>query len=237
MTTLAQAVQKYVGSAKRSVTAEEIKKAINRNYPGQWKASSLQSHLYACVVNQPKAYIHHPFAEKMLYRNSDGTFEIYSEQKHGPNEWAPAAGDDEQETVGELAEATISLERDIEDHLIGNLGSLERGLKFIGRQFTTDVGRVDILVEDIKKRRVVIEVKVGEAKDSAVGQIARYLGWFKKQDGKPPRGMLVAAEFPEGVRYAASAISDLTLHAYRVSFSFETAGFNTAILGRQKVPA
>lgn len=102
--------------------------------------------------------------------------------------------------VGELVETSISLERDIEDHLIHNLDSLEKGLKFVARQFTTEVGRVDILAEDTKGCRVVVEVKVGEAKASAIGQLARYLGWFAKQDGKPPRGMLVAAEFPEGLR-------------------------------------
>jgi hypothetical protein len=35
--------------------------------------------------------------------------------------------------------------------------------------------------------------------------------------------MLVAAEFPEGVRYAASVIPNLTLHAYKISFAFERA--------------
>jgi hypothetical protein len=35
--------------------------------------------------------------------------------------------------------------------------------------------------------------------------------------------MLVAAEFPEGVRYAASVIPNLTLHAYKISFAFEQA--------------
>ena len=86
-----------------------------------------------------------------------------------------------------------------------------------------DVGRIDILAQDAKGQRVVIEVKVGEAKDSAVGQIARYLGWYARADGKPARGILIAAEFPEGVRYAATAIANLQLIGYRVQFSFERA--------------
>ena len=68
---------------------------------------------------------------------------------------------------------------------------------------------------------MVIEVKVGDAKDSAVGQIARYLGWHTKTEGLPPRGILIASDFPEGVRYAAAAITNLTLIAYRVQFSFD----------------
>ena len=223
MTTMAQAIKAFLNSAGDKVTAEQIKQSINIQYPGQWKATTLQAHLYACAANNPKAYIHHPSAEKFLYRNTDGTFELYSEHLHGPNEWAPNEGEDGIAEVGELAETSISLERDIEDHLIHHLDGLEKGLKFVSRQFNTDVGRIDILAEDKKGCRVVIEVKVGAAKDSAVGQVARYLGWFAKLDGKSPRGMLVAAEFPDGVRYAASVVANLTLHAYKVSFSFESA--------------
>ncbi|MBK9027608.1 MAG: DUF91 domain-containing protein [Propionivibrio sp.] len=223
MTTMAQAVKKYIQSIGGKVTSEEIKQTINAEYPGQWKASTLQAHLYACAANNPKAYIHHPSAEKFLYRNTDGTFELYSEELHGPNEWAPTEGEDEVAEVGELVETSISLERDIEDHLIHNLEAIEKGLKFVSRQFVTDVGRIDILAEDKNGSRVVIEVKVGEAKDSAVGQVARYLGWFAKLDGKPPRGMLVCADFPQGVRYAATVIPNLTLHAYKISFAFERA--------------
>ena len=223
MTTMAQAIKQFVQSHGGKVTAEKIKHAINAAHPGQWKASTLQAHLYACAANNPKAYIHHPAAEKFLFRNTDGTFELYSEERHGPNEWAPSEDEDEVAEVSELVEASVSLERDIEEHLIHNLDSIESGLKYVSRQVTTEVGRIDILAEDKNGTRVIIEVKVGEAKDSALGQVARYLGWFAKTDGKPPRGMLVAAEFPQGVRYAASAIPNLTLHAYKISFAFEQA--------------
>ena len=223
MTTMAHAIKQYVQSDGGKVTAEQIKQAINATHPGQWKASTLQAHLYACAANNPKAYIHHPSTEKFLYRNTDGTFELYSEELHGPNEWAPSEGEDEVAEVSELVDTSVSLERDIEDHLIHNLGSIEKGLKYVSRQVSTEVGRIDILAEDKNGSRVIIEVKVGDAKDSAVGQIARYLGWYAMSDGKPPRGMLVAAEFPQGVRYAASAIPSLTLHAYKISFAFEQA--------------
>lgn len=223
MTTMAQVIKQYVQSVGGKITGEQIKQAINAAHPGQWKASTLQAHLYGCVANNPKAYIHHPSTEKFLYRNADGSLELYSEELHGPNEWAPSEGEDEVADVGELVETSVSLERDIEDHLIHNLESIEKGLKYVSRQVSTEVGRIDILAEDKEGSRVVIEVKVGEAKDSAVGQIARYLGWYAKSDGKSPRGMLVAAEFPQGVRYAANAIPNLTLHAYKISFTFERA--------------
>ncbi len=132
-------------------------------------------------------------------------------------------GVDEATGVGELVVSSITLERDIEDHLVSNLEVIEKGLKLVGRQIKIDVGRIDILAEDETKARVVIEVKVGEAKDSAVGQIARYLGWFNHEDGKASRGILIAAEFSEGVRYAATTIPNLELLAYKINFSFEKA--------------
>ena len=97
---------------------------------------------------------------------------------------------------------------------------IEKGLTLVGRQVIIDVGRIDILAQDAKGRRVVIEVKVGEAKDSAVGQIARYLGWYSRADGQPARGILIAAEFPQGVRYAATAIPNL--HSLRIGCSLRS---------------
>jgi endonuclease len=219
MTTMAQAIKSYLQTAGGKVTTEQIKRAINAEYPEKWRPLTLPAHLYACAVNQPKAYIHHPFAERFLYRNSDGTFELYSTDRHGPNVWEPT--DDETDDVEELAETSISLERDIEEHLIRNLDTIEKGLKLIDRQARIKVGIVDILAEDSSGGRVIIEIKVGDAKDSAVGQIARYLGWYGQKDGKAPRGFLIASEFSEPVRYAAKAVSNLTLLAYKVHFSFE----------------
>ena len=40
----------------------------------------------------------------------------------------------------------------------------------------------------------MIELKVGEAKDSAIGQIARYMGWHQQQEAAGTvRGILVAS--------------------------------------------
>jgi hypothetical protein len=79
MPTMAQAIRAYVQSIDEKVTSDQIKEAITTQYPDQWKSTTLQAHLYACVVNNPKAYIHHPFTQKFLYRHSDGSFEIYDE--------------------------------------------------------------------------------------------------------------------------------------------------------------
>lgn len=221
MTTLAEVVKQFALDAHGKFTTEQLRQHLRVHYPEQWKDSTLQAHMYACAANNPKAYIHHPYAEKFLYRHSDGSFEFYSEAMHGPNEWAPSPGEDEVTTAAELEETTVSLERDIEDHLVHHLPQIEKGLKLTGRQVKIDIGRIDLLAEDATGARVVIELKVGEAKDSAVGQIARYMGWYSRQDSRAARGILIAGSFPDGTRYAASAIPGLQLLAYKVHFSFE----------------
>lgn len=222
MLTMAQAIRSIVEKSDRPMNSKEIKAAVETAYPNHWQPSNVQVELYACSINNPKAYVHHPSIPKFLFKHSDGTFELYSEEKHGPNEWAPAA--ENESSAADLVEASISFERDIENHIVNNLEILEPGLKLVARQYNTDVGRIDILAEDENGTRVVIELKVGQATDSVIGQVARYVGWFARDNGQPPRSIIIASGFPEGVRYGATMIKGLTLLTYRVHFSFERAG-------------
>jgi hypothetical protein len=50
------------------------------------------------VVNNPKAYTHHPHAERFLYRNIDGSLEFYDDKIHGPNLWAPEISGEDVDT-------------------------------------------------------------------------------------------------------------------------------------------
>lgn len=140
-------------------------------------------------------------------------------------------GPDRSELARSYIESTISLEQDLEAHLVANLESIESGLELIGRQVTIGVGRIDILARSRQGQKVIIEVKVGEAKDAAIGQVSRYIGWYQRADGAAPRAFLIAATFPDPVRYAAEAIEGLRLRTYKVSFDFEDAGLDTPELG------
>ncbi|MCI8210777.1 hypothetical protein AUC61_14660 [Pseudomonas sp. S25] len=233
MTTMAGALRSFVEQATTGVTRRQIKDHIESNFPGRWTPGTFSAHLYACTVNNSKAYIHHKWADRFLYRSEDGQFHRYDPEIHGVNTWAPSAegeqdgfetGDDS--SIEELVETSITLERDVETYLVRNLDSIEKGLRFVDRQVNIEVGRIDILAEDAAGRRVVIELKVGQAKDSAVGQIARYLGWYARRDGTRPRGMLIASDFPDAVRYATEAIPDLTLVQYRVQFAFDSVAID-----------
>src|SRR3990172_3550345 len=74
-------------------------------------------------------------------------------------------------------EFALSLERDLEDYLEGNLHVIESGLKLYtegtlkGRQFGTDVSRIDLLAQDAAGNLVVIELKAGEAGRGGLGKI------------------------------------------------------------------
>lgn len=123
----------------------------------------------------------------------------------------------------EYVESSLSLERDLEDQIVSHLDALEPGLTLISRQESSDVGRLDLLARDSEGRTVIIELKAGEARDSSIGQIARYIGWYADKEGKAPRAMLVASGFAAPVRWAAKAIPGLKLVTYRVQFAFEEA--------------
>jgi Holliday junction resolvase-like predicted endonuclease len=129
-----------------------------------------------------------------------------------------------QKSVGRgLFEGNLSSERDWEEYLVNNLDQLEQGLGFLGRQVETDVGRIDILAKDSSGNFVVIELKVGEADDSAVGQVSRYAGWYaKNKTPRQVRAILVASAFSEGAKYAASLVSQLTLLQAKITFTFES---------------
>ena len=224
MATMAQAIREAFGESGGALSREAIKQSVESRYPGKWQPATLSAHLYGCVINNPKAYVHHAKAERFLYKHADGTFELYEEKVHGPNEWVPNEAEDVSEEAAQAVETSISLERDIEDQLVHQLNALEEGLTFVGRQVKCDVGRVDIAGRGADGATVVVELKVGEAKDSAIGQIARYMGWHQQQQGAGTvRGILVASDFPEGVQYAALAMPNLALRRYRIQLSFEDA--------------
>ena len=133
MATMSQAIKEAFEEGGGALTREAIRQSVESRYPGEWQPATLRAHLYARAINNPKAYIHHPNSERFLYKRADGTFELYEEKAHGPNLWAPKKAMDESEESEQAVEASISLERDIEDQLVHRLDALEEGLTFEGR--------------------------------------------------------------------------------------------------------
>jgi len=125
--------------------------------------------------------------------------------------------------IEDSLETRVSLERDLHDYLIRNLCELEPGLKLHdnGVEYQIDAGRIDILATDDEGHLVVVEIKAGKAKDSAIGQILGYIGCLSsnQKNRENVRGILVAAGFDDRVVYASKSLSNIKLVKYELSFS------------------
>ncbi len=127
------------------------------------------------------------------------------------------------------SEFALSLERDLEDYLEANLQIIEPGLRLYregdlnGRQFGTDVSRIDLLGIDAGGNFVVIELKAGEADRTVLGQILPYMGWVREHlaKGKALRGLVIASDFSSELLAAMNVLSNFSLYRYAVQFSFK----------------
>jgi len=91
---------------------------------------------------------------------------------------------------------------------------------------TRAVGQIDLLYQNNSGDFLVIELKRTEdTSDSAVGQIARYLGWVKNNRSKEGKveGILVARSASEELKYAVKALRDCRLFTYEVEFKITPA--------------
>lgn len=127
-------------------------------------------------------------------------------------------------------EFQFSFEKDLENTLSMNLEQIEPGLTLYKRDGLTGrqvdagkIGRLDILAEAKDGALVVIELKAGEAGDRACGQILKYMGWVKEILGKKRdvKGIIIARDFTEQLRYASKPVPGLKLKRYQVKFFFE----------------
>ena len=100
----------------------------------------------------------------------------------------------------------------MQQYIERNYQDLDHTLKSISREYRTRVGDADFLAED-KNGKIVIEVKIGTASDSAVGQLLGYLNALRTENNKV-RGILVAEGFTERVKMAVKS-DRVTLMKYK----------------------
>jgi RecB family endonuclease NucS len=92
-----------------------------------------------------------------------------------------------------------------------------------GKEFNTDIGRIDILAIDRDANLLVIELKAGKAKDGALGQLLGYMSFISSHIAKEKRvrGYIIANDFDNRLKYAVKSLDNVKLKAYKVNFSFE----------------
>jgi len=144
-------------------------------------------------------------------------------------------GNKKQESILKEKESDISLfymESQLEDFLIENWEKTGLGKKYdlivedgemVSQQYRTDIGKIDILVQDKKdKKLVIIELKKNQTSDDTVGQITRYMGWIEEnKTKKPTKGIIIAAQNDKRLYYALKKIKDVEVYLYRVDFKLE----------------
>jgi len=144
-----------------------------------------------------------------------GQLSLANGQPHDDNE------EQIEDKVEDSIEARVSIERDLHDYLSRQLTLLEENLTLHdgGVEYQTDAGRVDILAVDKQKNLVVVEIKAGRAKDSALGQLLGYMGCLSTEN-KGVRGILVASDFDERVVFGSRGLPNVRLVKYTLSFGF-----------------
>lgn len=134
----------------------------------------------------------------------DDAIEYYSEIGEPERAYEIIPHDAPQEVREKVASCIT--EKDIEDVFEKKLSTLERGLRTYpkGRQFPTEIGRIDILAVDQDKNFVVIEFKRGQSADETIGQLLRYMGWvhINLAGKRRVRGVIVASEIDDKLKYA-----------------------------------
>jgi endonuclease len=127
----------------------------------------------------------------------------------------------------------FALEAHLRDYLAQNLEHLtvlqekvelyRDALGVPGIEYRTQVGFIDILARGASGAFYVFELKLGRGSDVALGQLMRYMGWISAHlaNGANVRGVIVAAEVSDKLRYAAASNPNVTLLIYDLKFTIK----------------
>jgi RecB family endonuclease NucS len=129
----------------------------------------------------------------------------------------------------EWSQGLFYMEKQLEDFIIHNWDNSELGKKYdliveegelVSQQYRTEIGPIDILAKDKKtKDFVVIELKRNQTSDDTIGQLARYMGWIKKDkkdDGV--KGIIIAGQYDKKLEYALKMVPNTEVFLYEVDF-------------------
>ncbi len=130
------------------------------------------------------------------------------------------------------SESQFALEAHLEEFIFNNWSQIDFGEKLSlytdgeqsGRQYPAETWSIDFLCLDENGDFAVIELKRGKTSDAVVGQVMRYIGWVEENlasPGQKVRGIIVAHEIDDALRYATVSLPEVRVMTYRVDFRLE----------------
>ncbi|WP_035060507.1 endonuclease NucS domain-containing protein [Andreprevotia chitinilytica] len=169
-------------------------------------------------------------------RNSTGSIGTVSDVSRYHDEIERLLGGATQPAVvatdAEVEDAiAFVMEKHLEDFLVANWASTDLGRdydiyqedgEFVGQQYPTDTGPLDILaISKDKSQLLVVELKKGRASDAVVGQVLRYMGYVQQElaePGQSVRGVIIALDDDQRIRRALAVTRHVEFYRYQVSF-------------------
>lgn len=144
------------------------------------------------------------------------------------NEASPKSIDLEKQNS---IQQSFLFEKHLEDFIFRNWRSLpignqydiyEEGGELLGRQFSTQIGPIDLLgLSKDKSEFLVLELKRDRASDKVVGQTLRYMGWIKEHMCTPVqdvKGCIIAQAEDQKLTYALKQVPSIRFMKYEVDF-------------------
>jgi len=173
-----------------------------------------------------------PLARHTVEELSKDQFENLRTVLSDSSNWADVSAPGIPDVIIEAAVPQVGpelsvLEKDLQKFLSRNLHVIEPGLKahpdYQLEEFPTDVGRIDLLCQDVRSNWVVIELKAAWAGDDAVGQILGYMSWIQENlpKGTNLRGIIICADATGRIKSAVKLVPGLSIKRFRLSFSVE----------------
>ena len=202
--------------------------------------NTVRLHLRGMSVNVPTSgTLNWPPGRFVFYKLDRTRWTRYAPAVHGifenghPVDETGTPIDDEDALITDSsAGAQFALEMHLEEFMEANWEHLDFDAPLqlysdvsgrYGRQFKTDVGIIDFLWSDTLTGDLwVLAPKRGQSSDRVVGQTLRYMGLVKQHlaNGKDVRGLIIAHEADEQLRYAIQMVPTIQAWTYEVSFSF-----------------
>ena len=110
-------------------------------------------------------------------------------------------------------------EKELKAAVRRQLGMVEPGLVAAdgGRERAVATGRIDITARDANGHFVVIELKAGPCPTGALEQVMAYSSDLAAETGTPCRAVVVASEFSDRIRAAATQARNLFLITYELN--------------------